>query len=107
MSLFFFGLLVLIWPQSVVPAAKTDNTFWETADDAAVLKKLPTKDLDVLFCAKPKEDEKLKRKQGYEKPKELVLINPQRGNNVAIMLSRFKLPYTQLKKAMVTCDEEV
>jgi hypothetical protein len=72
-----------------------------------VLKKLPTKDLDVLFCAKPKEDEKVRRKQGYEKPKELVLINPQRGNNVAIMLSRFKLPYTQLKKAMVTCDEEV
>ncbi len=94
-------------PWQVVPAAKCDNTFWETADDAAVFKKIQTKDLDVLFCAKPKEDEKLRRKKGYEKPKELVLINPQRGNNVAIMLSRFKLPYTQLKRAMVTCDEEV
>ncbi|MGZ7246549.1 hypothetical protein ACXWO4_10860, partial [Streptococcus pyogenes] len=31
---------------------------------------------------------------GREKPKELQLVNPQRGNNVAIMLSRFKLPYT-------------
>ena len=95
-------------PWKVVPASKTDNTFWEKADDAAVLAKLPVKDLEALFCAKPKDEGKsLRRKKGFEKPKELALINPQRGNNVAIMLSRFKLPYTQLKRAMIVCDDEI
>lgn len=96
-------------PWQVVPPSKVDNTFWDKADDASVLRKLPTKDLEALFCSKPKEEGKglFRRKKEFEKPKELILINPQRANNVAIMLSRFKLPFTQLKRAMVVCDEDV
>ena len=95
-------------PWQVLPPIKVNDTFWEKVDESKIMSQLPRKDLEKLFAAKITKDKSLfKRKKAHEKPKELSLLDGKRANNVTIMMSRFKLPLTQIRKALIAVDLEV
>ena len=102
----------LFWAK--VPPVKVESTIWKSATDDKV--KLDVKELEELFgnapAAKPKGKPKAAADEGgapgrasvAAKSKVTTLLDMQRSNNVGIMLSRIKMDYPSVKKAILAVD---
>jgi hypothetical protein len=84
-----------------IPNIKIPNTIWVNLSDQNVA--LDVEELEKTFAA-PVSTQKV----GGFRPKvtAITLIETKRANNTAIMLSRFKIPYEQIKEAILDADEE-
>uniref|UniRef100_A0AAQ6ANY1 Dishevelled associated activator of morphogenesis 1b n=1 Tax=Amphiprion ocellaris TaxID=80972 RepID=A0AAQ6ANY1_AMPOC len=86
---------------------KLEGTVWMDVDDAKVFKILDLEDIEKTFSAyqrqqKEVEDETLSSK----KVKELSVIDGRRAQNCNILLSRLKLSNEEIKRAILTMDEQ-
>uniref|UniRef100_A0A3Q1FLY0 Dishevelled associated activator of morphogenesis 1b n=1 Tax=Acanthochromis polyacanthus TaxID=80966 RepID=A0A3Q1FLY0_9TELE len=86
---------------------KLEGTVWMDVDDAKVFKILDLEDIEKTFSAyqrqqKEIEDETLSSK----KVKELSVIDGRRAQNCNILLSRLKLSNEEIKRAILTMDEQ-
>ncbi|KAM9840152.1 disheveled-associated activator of morphogenesis 1b isoform 2-T3 [Aulostomus maculatus] len=86
---------------------KLDGTVWMEVDDAKVFKILDLEDIEKTFSAyqrqqKEAEDDTLSSK----KVKELSVIDGRRAQNCNILLSRLKLSNEEIKRAILTMDEQ-
>eukprot|EP01048_Picozoa_sp_COSAG05_P020416 COSAG05_NODE_3461_length_2045_cov_5.141316_1_plen_220_part_00 len=75
------------------------GSLWVTGDDCVI--DLDPDEIESLF-KKPQ-----KKKKGPPKPKKpepVSVIDPKKSNNCGIALSRVKLPFEDLMKALVACD---
>uniref|UniRef100_A0A8C6SJ90 Dishevelled associated activator of morphogenesis 1b n=1 Tax=Neogobius melanostomus TaxID=47308 RepID=A0A8C6SJ90_9GOBI len=86
---------------------KLEGTVWMDVDDARVFKILDLEDIEKTFSAyqrqqKEAEDDTL----GSKKVKELSLIDGRRAQNCNILLSRLKLSNEEIKRAILTMDEQ-
>uniref|UniRef100_A0A8C6KMQ3 Dishevelled associated activator of morphogenesis 1b n=1 Tax=Nothobranchius furzeri TaxID=105023 RepID=A0A8C6KMQ3_NOTFU len=87
------------------------GTVWMDVDDARVFKILDLEDIEKTFSAyqrqqvfspKEAEDDTLSSK----KVKELSVIDGRRAQNCNILLSRLKLSNEEIKRAILTMDEQ-
>jgi len=93
--------ILSIWPMQV-PPGKLPKSMWAQAERNTKGIVLEQKTLESLFyvpTGKEKEEEKNKN--------QVSLINLQRANNVGILLCRFPLSHSEIKKAILSCDEKV
>uniref|UniRef100_A0A3B4XZC7 Dishevelled associated activator of morphogenesis 1b n=1 Tax=Seriola lalandi dorsalis TaxID=1841481 RepID=A0A3B4XZC7_SERLL len=86
---------------------KLEGTVWMEVDDGKVFKILDLEDLEKTFSAyqrqqKEAEDDTLSSK----KVKELSVIDGRRAQNCNILLSRLKLSNEEMKRAILTMDEQ-
>uniref|UniRef100_A0A3B4AWS7 Uncharacterized protein n=1 Tax=Periophthalmus magnuspinnatus TaxID=409849 RepID=A0A3B4AWS7_9GOBI len=86
---------------------KLEGTVWMEVDDAKVFKILDLEDIEKTFSAyqrqqKEAEDDTL----GSKKVKELSMIDGRRAQNCNILLSRLKLSNEEIKRAILTMDEQ-
>ncbi|XP_059212188.1 disheveled-associated activator of morphogenesis 1-like isoform X2 [Centropristis striata] len=86
---------------------KLEGTVWMEVDDAKVFKILDLEDIEKTFSAyqrqqKEAEDDTLSSK----KVKELSVIDGRRAQNCNILLSRLKLSNEEMKRAILTMDEQ-
>ncbi|KAL6096080.1 daam1 [Pungitius sinensis] len=96
---------------------KLEGTVWMEVDDAKVFKILDLEDIEKTFSAyqrqqdffminnskqKEAEDDALSSK----KVKELSVIDGRRAQNCNILLSRLKLSNEEMKRAILTMDEQ-
>uniref|UniRef100_G3P7P5 Dishevelled associated activator of morphogenesis 1b n=1 Tax=Gasterosteus aculeatus aculeatus TaxID=481459 RepID=G3P7P5_GASAC len=86
---------------------KLEGTVWMEVDDAKVFKILDLEDIEKTFSAyqrqqKEAEDDALTSK----KVKELSVIDGRRAQNCNILLSRLKLSNEEMKRAILTMDEQ-
>ncbi|XP_076024103.1 disheveled-associated activator of morphogenesis 1b isoform X2 [Genypterus blacodes] len=86
---------------------KLEGTVWMEVDDAKVFKVLDLDDIEKTFSAyqrqqKEAEDDTLSSK----KVKELSVIDGRRAQNCNILLSRLKLSNEEIKRAILTMDEQ-
>uniref|UniRef100_A0A8C3AH64 Dishevelled associated activator of morphogenesis 1b n=1 Tax=Cyclopterus lumpus TaxID=8103 RepID=A0A8C3AH64_CYCLU len=86
---------------------KLQGTIWMEVDDAKVFKILDLEDIEKTFSAyqrqqKEAEDDTLSSK----KVKELSVIDGRRAQNCNILLSRLKLSNEEMKRAILTMDEQ-
>ncbi|XP_028858024.1 disheveled-associated activator of morphogenesis 1b isoform X2 [Denticeps clupeoides] len=86
---------------------KLEGTVWADVDDGKVFKILDLEDIEKTFSAyqrqqKETEDDTLSSK----KVKELSVIDGRRAQNCNILLSRLKLSNEEMKRAILTMDEQ-
>ncbi|XP_037100808.1 disheveled-associated activator of morphogenesis 1-like isoform X2 [Syngnathus acus] len=86
---------------------KLEGTVWMDVDDARVFKILDLEDIEKTFSAyqrqqKEAEDDAL----GSKKVRELSVIDGRRAQNCNILLSRLKLSNEEIKRAILTMDEQ-
>ncbi|XP_056150363.1 disheveled-associated activator of morphogenesis 1-like isoform X2 [Lampris incognitus] len=86
---------------------KLDGTVWMDVDDSKVFKILDLEDIEKTFSAyqrqqKETDDDSLSSK----KVKELSVIDGRRAQNCNILLSRLKLSNEEMKRAILTMDEQ-
>ncbi|KAJ8290311.1 hypothetical protein GJAV_G00011290 [Gymnothorax javanicus] len=96
---------------------KLEGTVWTELDDLKVLKTLDLEDIERTFSAyqrqqdffltnnskqKETEDDSL----SFKKVKELSVIDGRRAQNCNILLSRLKLSNDEIKRAILTMDEQ-
>ncbi|XP_066532127.1 disheveled-associated activator of morphogenesis 1b isoform X2 [Hoplias malabaricus] len=86
---------------------KLEGTVWAEVDDSKVFKILDLSDIEKTFSAyqrqqKEAEDDTLSSK----KVKELSVIDGRRAQNCNILLSRLKLSNEEMKRAILTMDEQ-
>uniref|UniRef100_A0A8C2L1X7 Dishevelled associated activator of morphogenesis 1b n=1 Tax=Cyprinus carpio TaxID=7962 RepID=A0A8C2L1X7_CYPCA len=86
---------------------KLEGTVWADIDDSKVFKILDLVDIEKTFSAyqrqqKEAEDDALSSK----KVKELSVIDGRRAQNCNILLSRLKLSNEEIKRAILTMDEQ-
>uniref|UniRef100_A0A7N8X5S0 Disheveled-associated activator of morphogenesis 1-like n=1 Tax=Mastacembelus armatus TaxID=205130 RepID=A0A7N8X5S0_9TELE len=87
--------------------AEVSGTVWMEVDDTKVFKILDLEDIEKTFSAyqrqqKETEDDTLSSK----KVKELSVIDGRRAQNCNILLSRLKLSNEEIKRAILTMDEQ-
>uniref|UniRef100_A0A8B9JLK0 Disheveled-associated activator of morphogenesis 1 n=1 Tax=Astyanax mexicanus TaxID=7994 RepID=A0A8B9JLK0_ASTMX len=99
--------------------SELEGTVWAEMDDSRVFKILDLTDIEKTFsayqrqqsshprslsltCAKEAEDDALSSK----KVKELSVIDGRRAQNCNILLSRLKLSNEEMKRAILTMDEQ-
>ncbi|XP_051500629.1 disheveled-associated activator of morphogenesis 1-like isoform X2 [Myxocyprinus asiaticus] len=87
--------------------SKLEGTVWADVDDCRVFKILDLADIEKTFSAyqrqqKETEDDALSSK----KVKELSVIDGRRAQNCNILLSRLKLSNEEIKRAILTMDEQ-
>ncbi|XP_051510565.1 disheveled-associated activator of morphogenesis 1b isoform X2 [Myxocyprinus asiaticus] len=87
--------------------SKLEGTIWSDVDDCRVFKILDLGDIEKTFSAyqrqqKETEDDALSSK----KVKELSVIDGRRAQNCNILLSRLKLSNEEIKRAILTMDEQ-
>ncbi|KAM6915388.1 disheveled-associated activator of morphogenesis 1b isoform 1-T2 [Xenentodon cancila] len=102
---------------SKIAENKLEGTVWMDVDDARVFKILDLEDIEKTFSAyqrqqdflminnskqKDTEDDTLSSK----KVKELSVIDGRRAQNCNILLSRLKLSNEEIKRAILTMDEQ-
>uniref|UniRef100_A0A673C1R2 Dishevelled associated activator of morphogenesis 1b n=1 Tax=Sphaeramia orbicularis TaxID=375764 RepID=A0A673C1R2_9TELE len=92
---------------SKIAENKLEGTVWMEVDDAKVFKVLDLEDIEKTFSAyqrqqKEAEDDTLSSK----KVKELSVIDGRRAQNCNILLSRLKLSNEEIKRAILTMDEQ-
>ncbi|XP_065113238.1 disheveled-associated activator of morphogenesis 1b isoform X2 [Paramisgurnus dabryanus] len=92
---------------SKLPENKLEGTVWAEVDDGKVFKVLDLTDIEKTFSAyqrqqKETEDDILSSK----KVKELSVIDGRRAQNCNILLSRLKLSNEEIKRAILTMDEQ-
>ncbi|KAK2494439.1 hypothetical protein MC885_021783, partial [Smutsia gigantea] len=95
---------------SKLPENKLEGTIWTEIDDAKVFRILDLEDLEKNFSAYQKQqkeadtmDDTLSSKL---KVKELSVIDGRRAQNCNILLSRLKLSNDEIKRAILTMDEQ-
>lgn len=67
---------------------------------------LPLDELELLFAAVPVAKKEQAVNDG--KPREILLLETKRSDNVCIMLTKFRdLPFSQIRQAIVACDTAV
>lgn len=95
---------------SKLPENKLDGTVWTEIDDTKVFKILDLEDLERTFSAYQRQqkeadaiDDALSSKL---KVKELSVIDGRRAQNCNILLSRLKLSNDEIKRAILTMDEQ-
>ncbi|XP_030623666.1 disheveled-associated activator of morphogenesis 1 isoform X1 [Chanos chanos] len=86
---------------------KLDGTVWMELDDLRVFKVLDLEDIEKTFSGyqrqqKESEDDTMTSK----KVKELSVIDGRRAQNCNILLSRLKLSNEEIKRAILTMDEQ-
>ncbi|XP_049614083.1 disheveled-associated activator of morphogenesis 1 isoform X2 [Syngnathus scovelli] len=86
---------------------KLEGTVWMDVDDARVFQILDLEDIEKTFSAyqrqqKEAEDDTL----GSKKVRELSVIDGRRAQNCNILLSRLKLSNEEIKRAILTMDEQ-
>ncbi|XP_077180075.1 disheveled-associated activator of morphogenesis 1 isoform X1 [Paroedura picta] len=104
---------------SKLPENKLEGTVWTGLDDAKVFKVLDLEDLERTFSAyqrqqdffvnsnsKQKEDTLDDALSSRHKVKELSVIDGRRAQNCNILLSRLKLSNDEIKRAILTMDEQ-
>ncbi|XP_075905687.1 disheveled-associated activator of morphogenesis 1b isoform X2 [Nelusetta ayraudi] len=92
---------------SKLEESKLEGTVWTDVDDVRVFKTLDLEDIEKTFSAyqrqqKEAEDDTL----GSKKVKELSVIDGRRAQNCNILLSRLKLSNEEIKRAILTMDEQ-
>uniref|UniRef100_A0A8C3LQM2 Dishevelled associated activator of morphogenesis 1 n=1 Tax=Chrysolophus pictus TaxID=9089 RepID=A0A8C3LQM2_CHRPC len=88
---------------------KLAGTVWTDIDDAKVFKILDLEDLERTFSAyqrQQKEDAIDDTLSSRHKVKELSVIDGRRAQNCNILLSRLKLSNEEIKRAILTMDEQ-
>ncbi|XP_061668597.1 disheveled-associated activator of morphogenesis 1-like isoform X2 [Syngnathoides biaculeatus] len=86
---------------------KLEGTVWKEVDDAKVFRVLDLEDIERTFSAyqrqqkDPEDDTPSSRKV-----KELSVIDGRRAQNCNILLSRLKLSNDEIKRAILTMDEQ-
>ncbi|NXJ13409.1 DAAM2 protein, partial [Odontophorus gujanensis] len=94
---------------SKLPENKLAGTVWTDIDDAKVFKILDLEDLERTFSAyqrQQKEDAIDDTLSSRHKVKELSVIDGRRAQNCNILLSRLKLSNEEIKRAILTMDEQ-
>ncbi|NXW08852.1 DAAM2 protein, partial [Fregetta grallaria] len=94
---------------SKLPENKLAGTVWTDIDDAKVFKILDLEDLERTFSAyqrQQKEDAIDDTLSSRHKVKELSVIDGRRAQNCNILLSRLKLSNDEIKRAILTMDEQ-
>ncbi|XP_063296134.1 disheveled-associated activator of morphogenesis 1 isoform X2 [Pelobates fuscus] len=104
---------------SKLPENKLSGTLWVDIDDTKVFKILDLDDIERTFSAyqrqqdffmnngiKQKETETNEDTLGSKKVKELSVIDGRRAQNCNILLSRLKLSNDEIKRAILTMDEQ-
>ncbi|XP_053553284.1 disheveled-associated activator of morphogenesis 1 isoform X2 [Bombina bombina] len=94
---------------SKLPENKLEGTLWVDIDDAKVFKILDLEDIERTFSAyqrQQKETDSNEDTIGSKKVKELSVIDGRRAQNCNILLSRLKLSNEEIKRAMLTMDEQ-
>ncbi|XP_075388046.1 disheveled-associated activator of morphogenesis 1 [Tenrec ecaudatus] len=93
-----------------LPENKLEGTVWTEIDDTKVYKILDLEDLERTFSAYQRQqkeadaiDDTLSSKF---KVKELSVIDGRRAQNCNILLSRLKLSNDEIKRAILTMDEQ-
>uniref|UniRef100_A0A671QJR1 Disheveled-associated activator of morphogenesis 1-like n=1 Tax=Sinocyclocheilus anshuiensis TaxID=1608454 RepID=A0A671QJR1_9TELE len=86
---------------------KLEGTMWLDLDDIRVFKQLDLEDIEKTFSAyqrqqKESEDDTVTSK----KVKELSVIDGRRAQNCNILLSKLKLSNEEIKRAILTMDEQ-
>ncbi|XP_043930395.1 disheveled-associated activator of morphogenesis 1 isoform X2 [Protopterus annectens] len=95
---------------SKLPENKLIGTLWSDVDDVRVFKELDLQDIERTFSAYQRQqkevdsnDDTLSSKQ---KIKELSVIDGRRAQNCNILLSRLKLSNEEIKRAILSMDEQ-
>ncbi|XP_018418271.1 PREDICTED: disheveled-associated activator of morphogenesis 1 isoform X2 [Nanorana parkeri] len=95
---------------SKLPENKLEGTLWVDLDDCRVFKILDLEDIERTFSAYQRQqkeadttDDTLGSKM---KVKELSVIDGRRAQNCNILLSRLKLSNDEIKRAILTMDEQ-
>ncbi|NWY71142.1 DAAM2 protein, partial [Erithacus rubecula] len=94
---------------SKLPENKLSGTVWTNIDDTKVFKILDLDDLERTFSAyqrQQKEDAIDDTLSSRHKVKELSVIDGRRAQNCNILLSRLKLSNEEIKRAILTMDEQ-
>ncbi|XP_053922683.1 disheveled-associated activator of morphogenesis 1 isoform X2 [Cuculus canorus] len=94
---------------SKLPENKLAGTVWTDIDDTKVYKILDLEDLERTFSAyqrQQKEDAIDDTLSSRHKVKELSVIDGRRAQNCNILLSRLKLSNEEIKRAILTMDEQ-
>ncbi|NWW82578.1 DAAM2 protein, partial [Climacteris rufus] len=94
---------------SKLPENKLAGTVWTNIDDTKVFKILDLEDLERTFSAyqrQQKEDAIDDTLSSRLKVKELSVIDGRRAQNCNILLSRLKLSNEEIKRAILTMDEQ-
>ncbi|NXR32302.1 DAAM2 protein, partial [Zosterops hypoxanthus] len=94
---------------SKLPENKLAGTVWTNIDDTKVFKILDLEDLERTFSAyqrQQKEDAIDDTLSSRHKVKELSVIDGRRAQNCNILLSRLKLSNEEIKRAILTMDEQ-
>ncbi|EQC35460.1 hypothetical protein SDRG_07168 [Saprolegnia diclina VS20] len=89
-------------------AAPTETSLWSKIE----LSDEHQKELDsltTLFASAPPAVDKEKKKPAAKKKvaTRVALIDAKRANNLGIMLARFRLPYPEIKRAVLEIDRDV
>ncbi|XP_065113237.1 disheveled-associated activator of morphogenesis 1b isoform X1 [Paramisgurnus dabryanus] len=102
---------------SKLPENKLEGTVWAEVDDGKVFKVLDLTDIEKTFSAYQRQQDffmvnNSKQKEteddilSSKKVKELSVIDGRRAQNCNILLSRLKLSNEEIKRAILTMDEQ-
>ena len=107
----------LVWQK--VPKNRLKGTVWQDLKDesesggASEGTEQPTFDaakFEALFAAKPppaKPAALTRQGASSSLPTSVALLDPKRSNNLSIILARLKLPFDEIRKAVIELDAEV
>uniref|UniRef100_A0A8D0CI59 Dishevelled associated activator of morphosis 1 n=1 Tax=Scleropages formosus TaxID=113540 RepID=A0A8D0CI59_SCLFO len=86
---------------------KLEGTVWAEVDDQKVFKVLDLDDIEKTFSAYQRQQKEAEEDPVYSKKmKELSVIDGRRAQNCNILLSRLKLSNEEIKRAILTMDEQ-
>ncbi|XP_078007642.1 LOW QUALITY PROTEIN: disheveled-associated activator of morphogenesis 1 [Phascolarctos cinereus] len=95
---------------SKLPENKLEGTIWTEIDDLKVFKNLDLEDLERTFSAYQRQQKETDAiddtLSSRHKVKELSVIDGRRAQNCNILLSRLKLSNDEIKRAILTMDEQ-
>ncbi|XP_029454062.1 disheveled-associated activator of morphogenesis 1 isoform X2 [Rhinatrema bivittatum] len=95
---------------SKLPENKLSGTIWTEIDDAKVFKILDLEDIERTFSAYQRQQKETDANDdtlgSRHKVKELSVIDGRRAQNCNILLSRLKLSNEEIKRAILTMDEQ-
>uniref|UniRef100_A0A8C5DHN7 Dishevelled associated activator of morphogenesis 1b n=1 Tax=Gouania willdenowi TaxID=441366 RepID=A0A8C5DHN7_GOUWI len=86
--------------------AELEGTVWMDVDDAKVFKILDLEDIEKTFSAYQRQQKEEDDSLTSKKVKELSVIDGRRAQNCNILLSRLKLSNEEMKRAILTMDEQ-
>uniref|UniRef100_A0A4W3GIM8 Dishevelled associated activator of morphogenesis 1b n=1 Tax=Callorhinchus milii TaxID=7868 RepID=A0A4W3GIM8_CALMI len=93
-----------------LPENKLVETIWEEIDDTKVFKVLDLEEIEKTFSAYQRQQKETEANEdtlnSTKKVKELSVIDGRRAQNCNILLSRLKLSNEEIKRAILTMDEQ-